>query len=68
MTFKLLDLGNKTYYVYIIIYLRTVSGTVTFAAFTAVVTKIRVFVVTIKRPTKKSLNIRPFTWRHMQKT
>jgi len=36
------------YYVYIIIYLQTVSGIVTFAAFTAVVTKIRVFLDKIK--------------------
>lgn len=52
MTFKLLDLGNKMYYVYIIIYLHTVSGIVTFAAFTAVVTKIRVLLDKIKRPSK----------------
>jgi hypothetical protein len=49
-TFKLLYLGNKIYYLHIIIYLHTVSGIVTFAAFTAVVTKIRVFVEKIKRP------------------
>jgi hypothetical protein len=58
MTFKLLDLGNKMYYVFIIIDLQTVSDIVTFAAFTAVVTKIRVFLDKIKLPSKKSLNIR----------
>lgn len=67
MTFKLLDLGNKMYYVYIIIYLQTVSSNVTSAALTAVMTKIRVFLDKTKRPSKKSLNIHQFTWRHVQK-
>jgi hypothetical protein len=47
------------YYVYIIIYLHTFSGIVTFAAFTVVVTKIRIFLDKIKRPSKMSLNFSP---------
>ena len=35
MTFKLLDLGPKTCYVYIIIYLQTVGSNATFVAITA---------------------------------
>ena len=46
-------------YVYTIIYLHTVSGIVTFAAFIAVETKIRFFLDNIKRTLKKSLNISP---------
>ena len=55
----ILDLGNKMYYLYIIIYLRTISGIVTFAAFTAVVTKIRVFLGKTKTIFEKVVKYSP---------